>query len=249
MNQKDFFELADELEKECGDWENSEGLSKETLDALIARVEAMDAEESEMEKGESSEVKRFRLRKRYIFVLAAALVLLMGMGAVGDRVWIADSQDLTRETEVTTKVDTENKMDVLREEEEIYQEIADQLGIAPMWLGYIPDGMELDSYTIMDKTGWVNVNYLYHDKVVSLKMAKENMEVSSNVQWDGKYRKLEGISNVYGYEESIEAYCIDEDNHNYTANITYGNGYYSISGFFEEEVFLKILNEIYFKNL
>lgn len=247
MNQKDFFELAEEMEKECGDWENSEGLSEKTLKELIAKVEAMDAEESAEKASAPEKGRHFRLKKRYIFVLAAALVLMMGMGVVGDRVWRADSDELTREDEVTTKVNNEDKESVLREEEAIYQEIAEKLGIAPLWLGYVPDGMELDSYTIMESMGWASVNYIYHDKVINLQMMKRSAESSANFQWDGDSRELENVSNEHGCE--IEAYCIDEENHNYTANITYGNGYYNISGFFEETEFLEILNWIYFKNL
>ena len=41
--------------------------------------------------------------------------------------------------------------------------------------------------------------------------------------------------------------CIDEEHQNYTANITYGNGYYNIAGMMEKEEFLKILKGIYFK--
>ena len=253
MKQKEFFDLADEMEKECGDWENSEGMSKESYDALIRKVERMDreaeaAKETRTEK--KTGTRRFRLRKRYVVVLAAALVLLMGTGVVGDRAWIAESNDLERVSEVTTKVDNEEKTDILREEEEIYQEIADKLGIAPMWLGYIPNGMELDSYSIIEDTGWAYVNYLYDEKIISIKMVKDNIEVSSNIQWDGQAKKIENIDNIHGYSENIEAYCVDEENKNYAANIKYGNGYYNILGSFSsDEEFLEILNGIYFKNL
>lgn len=254
MKHKEFYDLADEMEKECGDWENSEGMSKQALSELMAKVEKMDQEASAAEKSETiakpgAKRTRFRLKKRYIVVLAAALVLLMGTGVVGDRAWIADSNDLERVTEVTTKVDNEDKTDILLEEEAVYQEIADKLGIAPMWLGYIPKGMELDSYVIMEDTGWANIYYLYNDKVVSIQMLKDNNEVSSNVQWDGASRELKNVSNIYGHEDVIEAYCIDEENRNYGASITYANGYYKISGFFEEEEFLGILNGIYFKTM
>ena len=253
MKQKEFFDLADEMEKECGDWENSEGMSKESYDALIRKVERMDREAEaakETRTEEKTGTRRFRLRKRYVVVLAAALVLLMGTGVVGDRAWIAESNDLERVSEVTTKVDNEEKTDILREEEEIYQEIADKLGIAPMWLGYIPKGMELDSYSIIEDTGWAYVNYLYNEKVISIKMVKDNIEVSSNIQWDGQAKKLENVDNIHGYSENIEAYCVDEENQNYASNIKYGNGYYSIWGVFSsEEEFLQILNGIYFKNL
>lgn len=249
MKKKEFYDLAAEMEEACGDWENSEGLSDEALHSLISKVEAMAAEEEKAEKDSVKPVKKkhFRLRKRYVLILAAALTLVLGMGVVGDRAWIAESNDLERNSELTTKIDNEDKEDILREEEEIYQEIAEQLGIVPIWLGYIPDGMVLESYVIAENTGCAYLYYLYQDKVMSIEMAKNDIEISSNVQWDGQSRKLENIENVYGYE--IEAYCIDEEHQNYGASIEYGNGYYKISGFFEEQEFLKILNEIYFKKL
>ena len=245
MKQKEFYDLAAEMEEKCGDWENSKGLSDEARAKLLAEVEAMDRESR---KTTSEKTIPFRRKKRYILVLAAALVLMMGMGVVGDRAWIADSSDLERESEVTTKVNNEEKDSILREEEEIYQEIADILGIAPMRLGYKPEGMVLDSYTIMENTGWVYLYYLYDDKLISIQMAKNNIEISSNVQWDGDSKKIENVENNYGYE--IDAYCIDDESSNYGASLTYGNGYYNILCFdFLEEMFLEILNGIYFKNM
>ena len=157
MKQKEFFNLAAEIEKECGDWENSEGMSKEAYDSLMKKADEIIAKQ-EAEKKKKS-VASFRKKKRYIIALAAVLVLLMGTGVVGDRAWISDSDDLERETEVTTKVDNDEKTDSLREEEEIYQEIAEKLGIAPIWLGYLPNGMVLDSYMIYEGTGWAGVYY------------------------------------------------------------------------------------------
>ena len=245
MKQKEFFDLAAEMEEKCGDWENSKGLSDEARASLMAKIDALDKESAKKAK---EKTKVFRLKKRYIVVLAAALVLLMGMGVVGDRAWIADSSDLERESEVTTKVDNEDKSDILLEEEAIYQEIAEKLGIAPMRLGWLPKGTVLDSYVIMEETGWAYLNYLYNDRLIAIQMTKDNIEVSSNVQWDGEARKLEETDNIKNHE--IEAYCVDENNHNYSASLTYGNGYYNILGQFEkEEEFLEILKWIYFKNM
>ena len=245
MKQKEFYDLAAEMEEKCGDWENSKGLSDEVRAKLLAKVEAMDRESR---KTTSEKPIPFRRKKRYIMVLAAALVLMMGMGVVGDRAWIADSSDLERESEVTTKVDNEDKADILLEEEAIYQEIADKLGIAPMRLGWMPEGMRLDSYVIMEETGWAYLNYLYEDKLISIQMAKNNIEISSNIQWDGEAKKIEDVKNEFEY--GIEAYCVDEDNQNYGARLSYGNGYYDIFGYFSnEEIFLQILNGIYFKNM
>lgn len=243
MKYQEFYDLADEMEKACGDWENTEGMSEHALKELMAKAEAMEREKRK-------KTRHFRLKKRYIVVLAAALSMLFGSAVVGDRAWISDSNDLERETEVTTKVDTDEKEDILREEEEIYREIGEKLGIMPMWLGHMPDGMILDSYSITEKTGWAYVFYLYNDQLICIQMAKKNKESSSNVQWDGNSRKIDNISNLHGFSENIEAYCIDEEYHNYTANITFGNGYYSILGcFMDENEFIEILNGIYFKSV
>ena len=240
MKQKEFFDLAEEMEKKCGDWENSEGMSKGAYEKLLKEVERKEKQKRPVR----------RIKKRYVVALAAALVLVMGMGVVGDRAWISDSSDLERETEVTTKVDNEDKSDILLEEEAIYQEIAEKLGIAPLWLGYIPEGMVLDGYVIMEDTGWADLYYLYNGKIISVQMFKDSIEASSNVQWDGEAYELKNISNVHGYEKYMEAYCVDEKNHNYVAIVNYGNGYYNIlANFPSEEEFLKLLNGIYFKNV
>ena len=240
MKQKEFFDLAEEMEAKCGDWENSEGMSKGAYEKLLREVERKEKQKRPVRL----------IKKRYVVALAAALILVMGMGVVGDRAWISGSSDLDRETEVTTKIDNEDKTDVLREEEEIYQEIAEKLGIAPIRLGYLPDGMFLDSYEIMQETGWAGVYYLLNEKVVCVQMFKDSIEGSSNVQWDGEAYELENVSNEFGYEDVIEAYCVDEEYKNYGANIKYGNGYYNIFGSFSSEnEFLEILNKIYFKNM
>lgn len=243
MKQNEFFDIAERIEKECGDWENSEGMSEEALNALMKKAE------QKLAQKDDKKVSKFRLKKRYIIVLAAALVLAMGTGVVGDRAWIAQSDDMERETEVTTKVDNEDKGNTLLEEEAIYQEIADKLGIVPIRLGYLPKGTKLDSYEITESTGWAGVYYLYNDKIVSIQMFKKSIESSTNVQWDGDAYELENISNIHGYEDNIEAFCIDEEHQNYGASITYGNGYYKISGSIEKNIFINILDGIYFKNM
>lgn len=252
MKQNEFFDIAETIEKECGDWENSEGMSEESLNVLMKKAEQRLAEKEAVKKGSGKKPEKtagFRLKKRYLVVLAAALVLAMGTGVVGDRAWIAESDDLERETEVTTKVNNDEKDSALLEEEAIYQEIAEKLGIASMRLGYMPEGMVLDSYMITEDTGWAGLYYLYDEKVISVQMFKKSIESSTNIQWDGDSYELKNISNAYGYEDNIEAYCIDEENSNYGASVTYGNGYYKISGSIDEYVFLSILNGIYFKTM
>lgn len=245
MKKEDFYDLAKQLEKECGDWEQSEGLSEAAREQLMKKIEQLDRRAA---KEDTQTVKHFPMKKRYLLVLAAALVLLMGMSVVSDRAWISDSNDMERASEITTKVNNEEKDSILREEEEIFQEISEKLGIAPIWFGYIPDGMELDSYAVTENTGWAYVNYVYEGNIITVQMSKDQGELSGNVQWDGVYRKLDDIPNQYGYD--IRAYCIDETNKNYGAEILYGNGYYNIFGHFsDEEEFFSVLEYIFFKKV
>ena len=240
MNQNDFLNVGAQIIEDLGDWENSEGLSPEARARIIARVEEMDRKEQAKKK-----VRPFRMKKRYVIALAAVLALLMGTAVTGDRAWIADGNDLERDSEVSTKINTDEKDSMLREEEVMYQEIGEKLGIAPMWLGHIPEGMVLDSYVVMEDTGWAYVNYLYNDALVCVQMIKKSKESSSNVQWDGTAEKLDYQSEWY----DMEVYCIDEEQSNYGASITYGNGYYCIAGFMDKEEFFWILEEIYFKTV
>ena len=237
MNQKDFNDLAASMEKQCGDWKHGKGFSPQARAELLAKVDGL----------EGKQAKVFRMKKRYAAAVAAVLVLLLGTGAAGGRAWIAGSSDLERVSEVTTKVDNEEKKDILLEEEAIHQEIAEKLGIVPLRLGELPEGMVMDSYAIAEGTGWAYVNYLYQGNVICVQMFRDSIESSSNVQWDGDAYQLTDVTNGYGYEENIEAFCIDEEHQNYGANITYGNAYYKISGSIDEKDFLKILKGIYFK--
>ena len=245
MKKEIFYDLAAEIEKECGDWEQGEGLSEENRKALLAKVAQLDGE---VPKKETAKVRHLPVKKRYLLVVAAVLVLVLGMGVMGDRAWISKKEDMERASELTTKIDNEEKESVLAEEDAIYEEIAEVLGIAPMRLGYFPEGMELDSYSITENTGWAYVNYLYEGELITIYMAKDHKENAGNVQWDGEYEKIEPINNIYGHE--IEAYCIDEENQKYDAKILYGNGYYEIFGCFSEKNdFFSILEQIFFKNV
>ena len=245
MKKEIFYDLAAEIEKECGDWEQGEGFSEEARAALLAKVAQMDGEVPEKE---AEKVRHLPVKKRYLLVLAAALTLLLGLGAMGDRAWISRKENMERASELTTKIDNEEKISVLREEEDIYQEIGEVLGIAPLRLGYLPDGMELDSYSIIEDTGWAYVNYVYEGELITVQMSKIQKEQSGNVQWDGIHEKIEGVQNIYGHE--IEAYCVDEKEQKYDAKILYGNGYYEIFGCFSEKnEFFCILEQLFFKNV
>lgn len=236
--KKSIGQFAEEERRSCGEWESGGGLSQESRQKLWKRIAAEEAQTAPRRSG--------RISRRYVPVLAAALALVIGMGAVANRAWISASRNVERESEVSTKVNNEEKDSVLLQEEEMYKEVQDELGIVPLRFGYQPEGMELDKYTTGQDIGSVNVYYLYDGNLILIKMMKQTTETSSHLQWDGSARKLDVSAKFC----ELDAYCVDEEEHNYGANITYGNGYYSIFGKFDDEnEFLRILEKIYFKKV
>ena len=62
--------------------------------------------------------------------------------------------------------------------------------------------------------------------------------------------KVNGGKLIINKSYRIQTRTETEENYSYSANMTYGNGFYNITGFFStEELFLEILNGVYFKNM
>lgn len=243
--QIDLKKLSEAMEKECVGWETEEGLSEETRKQLLEKV--MEAEiQKEAEKHFRREKGRMRIR--YVACTIALLVMVMGMGVLGERIWKMQGTSSVQDGELSTVISNGAQENLVMEDEKMYQEIKDALGIAPMQFGYVPEGMALKTYRISEETGWACVEYIYQEQYVYVQMCKHDKESLGNIQWDGSARKLGLEQEDLLYD--IEAYCVDLENNNYGAMIHYGDAYYDIQGRFEDEnVFLEILYGIYFENL
>ncbi|MGN0335283.1 MAG: DUF4367 domain-containing protein [Lachnospiraceae bacterium] len=240
--EEGFDELAEEIAQRVGDYEDHPGLSKEKEQQLFAEIRRRE------EARKAAEVKRpvRHFSRKYVLILAAALVLTLaaGMSALGDRFWMTQSTDVEREAEISTKVNNEEKESILTETEEIYREIEEALGIAPMWFGYLPKGTVLDDYEILEEAGIAYLYFTYGEKIIKVAMSKKNKEMSWNTQFDGGVEQVDYSSQAY----EVELYRMKEEPLCYFANIRYGNGYYFIVGSTGDEIF-KILDYIFFKNL
>lgn len=237
--------LIKEAEGKYEGWEQSEGLSEETKDRLLSMVRE---EEAKKESRSAEKTMVSSMSPKYLVPLAAGLILLSGMSVMGDKSWWMRGTDGEIKGELTTKIENAGKDTIMEEENAMYQEIAEQLGISPMMFGYVPDGMVLDSYAISPDTGWAFVNYMYQGTCISVQMSKGLTESLSNVRWDGEVREIDIEFETPGYE--VNAYCVDVEHGNYGASIYYAGGYYCILGRFESEKdFLMLLREIYFESL
>lgn len=243
--QIDLKKLSEAMEKECVGWETEEGLSEETRKQLLEKVM-----EAEIQKEAKRLLKREkkRVQFRYVVCTVLVLVLVMGISVFGERIWCLQGTNHVQDGELSTNISTGEQGDILVEEEEMYREIKETLGIAPMRLGHLPEGMVLEEYKIAEVAGVAYVNYSYEGKYIYIRMKKIDEELEGEIQWDGNVKKLDLDQEEFVYH--IEAYCVDLENNNYGAIIQHENAYYDIQGRFEDEnIFLEILYGIYFENL
>lgn len=242
--KKGFEQMAADLEAELPEESPEPKMSKEKESALFAELERREAERAAKK---SKKTKVHPISRMRLAVLAAATMLLMAMGisSMGDRLWRSESLPVERESEVSVKVNNEEKSPVLKEEEEVYREIQETLGIQPLQFGYLPHKMEFDQFRIMQGTGVATAFYQREEQVMRVTMSKHIIENSTNLQADGTAEVLRDFSCSY----DAEVYCITDIETEYLINLEYGNGYYSIwTNLPKEEVFL-ILENIFFKNV
>ncbi|MGN0403594.1 MAG: DUF4367 domain-containing protein [Bariatricus sp.] len=116
----------------------------------LVECDAVDDEESGVENDSVKVVKYSKKRKKRVYLLVAAvavLALAAGMTSIGGAPFVAKiRKQLIGEREMV-KVNSEREGEEDRvimegEEGKIWQEIKDQLGIEPVRLGYLPDGMK-----------------------------------------------------------------------------------------------------------
>ena len=121
--------------------------------------------------------KRFHFprKKRAVFVVAATMVLVLGIGmtSLGGRPYWLKVADLMLGNENTVKVNTEgeDRLETTKvDEKEAYEQIKEELGIEPVQLQYMPAGMEFYDSVIEKGLGTATLYYTYRGKVIQYEM-------------------------------------------------------------------------------
>ncbi len=192
-----------------------------------------------------------KIRWKILGVLAAILVLLLAVefGTVGKKVYTPEAVVEHRDGEVVIKVNNDVRIESEVEEEEIYQEINDRLGILSLRLGYKPQGMEVYKVDILEDLGEAVIHFEYKDQVFSMYMSRNYMETGSYAKPDGNGEVSEVVDNFI-LNKNIEIIKTknEEGKDMLLSEITYNNMSYIIYGNIELEEFLKIMEEIYVEN-
>jgi len=246
------------IEKEIAEHPELEQIQvTETLDAAILskikEYEKEKAEEEEILKLPEKKVIYHRKKKiRWFFILAAVLVLVLGVGmtSVGSKSYWKELLDVFVGDEGSAKVINVEDMDKQKTEDidelKVYQEIYDKLGINPVRIRYKPEMMELKSYEIDEQLKLARLFFEYEKEYIMYTFYASN-EDSSWIEKDedkkiGEYSLK--VNNVQIQVEEIQKPKQEENSR--IAKFEYQGVHYELKGQLEKKDFNKILENLYF---
>ena len=128
------------------------------------------------------------------------------------------------------------------DEQEMYAEI-EKLGIKPIKLMYMPEGMRFKDYNKNTNLGLANIYYEYKDTLFTIYMYNQKSDTSRNQNFDGKI--IDSVK-IYMGNKEINICQIENEQNTYAVEFEYNETYYSIWGTMPEEEFKKIILKITF---
>lgn len=222
-------------------------LSEEDREALrLGREELRRRAEAE----EKKTVVRKKRRAKWFVVLAAALVLTLGLGmnAFGSRERVVSFvKSVVGEREVT-KVNSSDENKVISEEneEEAYELIAQKLGVEPVKIIWRPEGMLFQKLEFDEELQLIELVYSYQNEKVDYLVSASYKDSSWGVDAEDK------IINTYFVEREkcsvkVTVYEIPElEKERYSAEFEYNGIQYYMIGSLEQAEFDKILENLHF---
>ncbi len=247
MNNKKFHNwIKKEIETEAAAIEQD--AEKNAPSDLHMADDSSDDLMSRIRTSQGPKRRTFHIRPRVLAAAAAAasLVIALGVGASGERLFTPEVQDSSQNGEFNMLIfngDEKSYYEVT--EEEAYQEIEERIGIQALRLGYKPQGMELIQTRISEDMREAQMEFSFGDQILTIYENKQGENSSFNILNDGEI--IDEIENFYD-EESISIVRIDKGDgkYFYTVQLEKGNAYYYISGDMDIEEYKTIISEIFF---
>lgn len=229
------------------------GETEDGFKALMQKIHAenikpvTEREYSEKKKEDERKVTLLRPVLKVMFVAAAIMVLLNGMGIVvsarkefeyryvsggkmkNETIW--RSGDFSK---------TDGKL------MQAYQRISDELGIKVLTLGYKPDKMSFNE-VIIDK-GRARIKFLYKENVIYLRETRDPADqITDYIVSDRKETETEAVYNPWlSHEFIVEENKLDDESIEYSTKFERDGAYYYFEGMMEREEFIKIVKSLGF---
>ena len=233
--------------------ESKSGSEEAYLQLSEADRRAMEYGYQMQQKDAEKKVRRKKRRKlaKRAGITAAALVAVFGVSMTSDanrryvlEAWNTVAGSLGMKTSISY-LEKESMRVINTKEQQMQERIKTDLGIAPIKLGYLPNGWEFSSYEINQQALESVVFYSDENLWITVLMKKNN-NAKENVtyyQFDGESDAIELITNEQGVQ--IELYKTgEEEKEGYTATFEDEDNFYCINASLDKQEMEKILKYI-----
>lgn len=184
--------------------------------------------------------RRRRINKIFAVGVAAAVLTVGGcFVAMGTKSYFYRDGRMVKQGIV---YNNDSKVITVRDEEEAYEKISEELGMKTLRLGYIPEEMYFED--VMLEKGYGKIQYQYKNERVFFIQAKSDSRTSMVHSSDAK-EKYEVWNSGLHIKIDVCNEGIDENRHGYMAQFVYNGVYYCLSGVIEQHEFDEILKKIH----
>lgn len=246
--------LTDEINRDAKQVEE-EIKSRKDLDDLQVS-ESMEAslfnkiQEYEFDKRQKTVYRR--KKKKYIFLaLAAVLILVCGsvMTGVGSKSYLKELWDRITGNENIAYIDVEDMESRDTEDLDemgVYKEINQTFGIGAVRLGYKPEDMYLDRYTIDTSQRKAFMLYVYNDEIIRYSIYINDSDSSSGQKELDKLTDEYEIDAENGIVVQVEEYELGNSEKRYIGEFEYQGVNYQLMGSINRQEFDEILKNLAF---
>lgn len=246
--------LTDEINRDAKQVEE-EIKSRKDLDDLQVS-ESMEAslfnkiQEYEFDKRQKTVYRR--KKKKYIFLaLAAVLILVCGsvVTGVGSKSYLKELWDRITGNENIAYIDVEDMESRDTEDLDemgVYKEINQTFGIGAVRLGYKPEDMYLDRYTIDTSQRKAFMLYVYNDEIIRYSIYINDSDSSSGQKELDKLTDEYEIDAENGIVVQVEEYELGNSEKRYIGEFEYQGVNYQLMGSINRQEFDEILKNLAF---
>lgn len=191
--------------------------------------------------GAAGPAKMLRLRKKKI-VLAVALIAvfigMLGFSAIGGKNYFFRE---TVRRDGLSIFDNDKTIKELSNLERAYEEVEKELGIPVLKLSHLPKGMKFLNATIEDENAVFEFDYEQGSFYVVQRMKDTEVTIgtgSDRKDFETVYNKWLGMDITYSKN------TLENGDMEYEADFAINNVFYYIFGIMEEDVFIKIIENV-----
>lgn len=223
------------------------------FEALMQRIHdenikpVTEQEYSEKKKEEERKVTKLRPVLKVMFVAAAILVVLSGMGGVASArkefEYQYVSKGKTKNETIWRNGDYGRDISQL---DEAYQQIRDSLGIDVLIVNHKPAELRYEGLYIDENKGHARLRFQYNNNNVYLKETRYPLDkVSDNIVSDRESAEI--VFNPWlNYEFIIEEGYVDGDLIEYSTKFEKDGAYYYLAGIMNKIEFIEIVKSLAF---